>query len=341
MTHLRRSTSSAPGKGRRLGAVLLISGLLAGSTILPAGTSSAEPTIADAKKKVDALYHEAEQAQERYHDVNLELKALQRDLRALRADQARQREVTEHVRGQVEDSVVAQYEGQTISAVGQVIISDDPQVFLGQPSTMDAFHSIQNSLYDDYATELKALRLRTQATDARTRTIGQLEEKLAAEKKDRDDALAKAQAVLDDLEAKERERLLAQAASGGNVDIPSNIPASGRGGAAVRFAMAQVGDAYVYGAAGPNAWDCSGLTMMAWAQAGVGLPHSSSAQFGSGPRIPSGSLQPGDLVFYYHPISHVALYIGNGLIVHAAHPGAGVRVAGVFSMPFVGAVRPG
>jgi cell wall-associated NlpC family hydrolase len=119
------------------------------------------------------------------------------------------------------------------------------------------------------------------------------------------------------------------------------VPVSGRAAAAVQYALAQVGDAYVYGAAGPSAFDCSGLTMMAWAQAGVGLPHSSSAQFGSGPHVSSSALQPGDLVFYYSPISHVAIYIGNGLIVHAAYPGAGVRVAGVFSMPYSGAVRPG
>ncbi|UMG94887.1 NlpC/P60 family protein [Nocardioides sp. TF02-7] len=81
--------------------------------------------------------------------------------------------------------------------------------------------------------------------------------------------------------------------------------------------------------------------MMAWAQAGVALPHSSSAQFSTGTRISESQLQPGDLVFYYSPISHVAMYIGNGLIVHAANPGAGVRVDALHSMPYVGAVRPG
>jgi cell wall-associated NlpC family hydrolase len=81
--------------------------------------------------------------------------------------------------------------------------------------------------------------------------------------------------------------------------------------------------------------------MMAWAQAGVALPHSSSAQFGSGPQIAMGDLQPGDLVFYYSPISHVGMYIGNGMIVHAANPSSGVTVASVSSMPYSGAVRPG
>ena len=83
-----------------------------------------------------------------------------------------------------------------------------------------------------------------------------------------------------------------------------------------------------YGAAGPSAFDCSGLTMMSWAQAGVGLPHSSSAQYGSGPHVASSALQPGDLVFYYQPISHVGMYIGNGMIVHAANPSTGVVVSG-------------
>ena len=144
---------------------------------------------------------------------------------------------------------------------------------------------------------------------------------------------------LDTLKDEEREELLASRTS--DVRAPANVPASGRAAAAVQYALAQVGDAYVYGAAGPSAFDCSGLTMSAWAQAGVGLPHSSSAQFGSGPHISSSALQPGDLVFYYSPISHVGIYIGNGMIVHAANPGTGVAVSGLYSMPYVGAVRPG
>jgi cell wall-associated NlpC family hydrolase len=118
-------------------------------------------------------------------------------------------------------------------------------------------------------------------------------------------------------------------------------PASGRAGAAVQYALGQVGDSYVYGATGPSAFDCSGLTMMAWAAAGVALPHSSSAQMGSGPSVSTSALQPGDLVFYYSPVSHVGIYIGNGQIAHAANPSTGVRVDPVGSMPISGAVRPG
>ena len=105
--------------------------------------------------------------------------------------------------------------------------------------------------------------------------------------------------------------------------------------------MAQVGDAYVYGAAGPSSFDCSGLTMAAWQQAGVSLPHSSGAQMGSGTPVSQSELQPGDLVFYYSPVSHVGMYIGNGQIVNAENPSVGVKITGVNSMPYAGAVRPG
>ncbi len=103
---------------------------------------------------------------------------------------------------------------------------------------------------------------------------------------------------------------------------PSGSPSMG--GPVLAYAKSKVGNAYVYGAAGPSAFDCSGLTMAAWSQAGVSLPHSSSAQYSSGPHISESELQPGDLVFYYSPISHVGMYIGNGQIVNALNPGAGV-----------------
>ena len=113
--------------------------------------------------------------------------------------------------------------------------------------------------------------------------MSSLEKQLAREKATIDDKLAEAKELLGKLKAEEREALLASRS--GDVRLPSDVPASGRAAAAVGYALAQVGDSYVYGAAGPSAFDCSGLTMMSWAQAGVGLPHSSSAQFGSGPHV--------------------------------------------------------
>jgi cell wall-associated NlpC family hydrolase len=87
------------------------------------------------------------------------------------------------------------------------------------------------------------------------------------------------------------------------------------------FACAQIGDPYQWAADGPGSWDCSGLTMMAWRQAGVSLPHSSKLQAGYGTSISTSSLRAGDLVFYHSPISHVALYVGNGMMLDAPQTG--------------------
>jgi len=303
--------------------------------LVPSTPAQAEPDIDDVQARVDRLFHEAEQASERLNDAKLELAELRRDLVSLRADERRQDDRLDAAREDLQDSIVSQYEGQNLSAVGQVAVADDPHGFISSLSTMSAYNDLQAQLFDEFSTEAKALDLRRKATEQRAEEIEEKQEQLAEEKQTIEDRLTEAEDLLDRLKAEEREALLTR----GSVRMPSGVSASGAAAAAIRYAMAQVGDSYVYGAAGPNAFDCSGLTMMAFAQAGISLPHSSSAQYGVGRHVSSGDLRPGDLVFYYSPISHVAIYIGNGLIVHAANPGAGVRVSPVFSMPFAGATR--
>jgi cell wall-associated NlpC family hydrolase len=122
---------------------------------------------------------------------------------------------------------------------------------------------------------------------------------------------------------------------------PPAPPSSGRAAVAVQTALAQLGKPYVYGAAGPDAFDCSGLTMYSWAAAGVSLSHASSVQSGQGVPVSISALQPGDLVFYYSPVSHVGMYIGNGQVVHAPHPGSVVEIVPLYSMPIAWARRVG
>ncbi|NDD59902.1 MAG: peptidoglycan endopeptidase, partial [Actinobacteria bacterium] len=163
-----------------------------------------------------------------------------------------------------------------------------------------------------------------QAAEARYRKqAAQVKEKLAAaekllaklEKADRE-RLLKLQAM----DAEERQKYSLEQAKLANA-------VSGRAGTALRYAVKQIGDRYVWGAAGPIRWDCSGLTMRAYEQAGVRLPHSSRAQYGYGRSIARANLQPGDLVFFGSPISHVGIYIGQGKMVHAPRPGARVQIA--------------
>jgi len=311
-----------------------------GGSLLIASPSSADPSISDVRTKVDALYHEAEKASERYNAAQDQLKAAKARLAALRADLSREQQAFDEVRDEVAATLVAQYQSQGLSTTGRVLLSDDPDSFLAQLQTVSAYNHRQGAVLQQFVTQAKRLELRKQAAQREVDAIAKTEKGLAADKAVIDKKAAEAKELLGKLEAEERERMLAASRAGVRIPL-SDVPASGRAKAAVAYALAQVGDAYVYGAAGPNAFDCSGLTMMAWAQAGVGLPHSSSAQRGYGTPVSSSNLRPGDLVFYYSPVSHVGMYIGNGMIVHAANPGAGVRVDPLYSMPYVGAVRPG
>jgi cell wall-associated NlpC family hydrolase len=124
-------------------------------------------------------------------------------------------------------------------------------------------------------------------------------------------------------------------------DLPDAPPPSSAAGIAVQTAYDQLGDPYVYAAAGPDAFDCSGLTMYAWAAAGVSLPHSSRAQYDSLPHVAMSSLQPGDLVFYGSPIHHVGIYVGGGSYIHAPQTGDVVRIASIYRSDYAGAARPG
>lgn len=111
--------------------------------------------------------------------------------------------------------------------------------------------------------------------------------------------------------------------------------------AAVQAALSQVGRPYRWGASGPSSFDCSGLTLWAWARSGVSLPHSSRAQYASTKRVSRAQWQPGDLLFFGSPIHHVGMYIGSGKMVAAPHSGAAVRVSSATSRrDYVGAGRP-
>ena len=114
---------------------------------------------------------------------------------------------------------------------------------------------------------------------------------------------------------------------------------SGAAQTAVNTALAQVGDRYVYGATGPNSFDCSGLTTFSYKAAGVSLPRTSKAQSGFGAPVSKANLQPGDLVFFYSPVSHVGMYIGNGQMVHASTAGKPVAVVSLDSMPSYSGAR--
>ena len=183
---------------RRIGAAITAVLLALAIGSVPSSPAQAEPTIDEVQTRVDRLYHEAEQASERYNDAKVELDELRKDLASLEADQDRQDDRLTSVREQVQDSIVSQYEGTSLSAVGQAVVSEDPGRFLSQLTTISAYNDIQSQLFADYATELKALDIRRSATGDRRAQMAALEEQLAKEKATIDEKLAAAKDQLGD-----------------------------------------------------------------------------------------------------------------------------------------------
>ncbi|HEY4605718.1 MAG TPA: C40 family peptidase, partial [Blastococcus sp.] len=164
------------------------------------------------------------------------------------------------------------------------------------------------------------------------------------QQQDLEGQIADYQRQYDALSAAEREQV-ARARGGEAVAAPAQAAAapaqaapaaagapSSAAQVAVNTALAQVGDPYVWGAGGPDSFDCSGLTQYAYSAAGLSLPHSSKSQSTMGTPVSASDLQPGDLLFYYSPTSHVAMYIGNGQMVHASTAGEPVKVVAFGSM---------
>ena len=319
--------------------------------LAPTGYADPEPTLDEVRDQVDELYHKAEQASERYNAATDELAQVKRRLAKAEATAESQQKNVNELTADVAGFAAASYRAGSIDPTLNALIADDPAEFLAKASVIDAYATQQADQFAAVATEQRRLEQSRLLADEELNRLNAVEADLADQQRTIDAHLAKAEELLATLEAEERAKLDAERvarereaaserASRGGSDIP-DVPASGKGQVALNFALAQLGDPYSYGAEGPDAWDCSGLTMVAWAQAGVSLPRSSSAQIGVGTRVSYSQLQPGDLVFFYSPISHVGIYAGGGQVVHATHPGDVVSLDPMSYMPFSGATRPG
>jgi cell wall-associated NlpC family hydrolase len=318
---------------------------LASMALVP-GTSHAEPSIDQVEQRLETLYHEAEAAQERLNELKHQMDKKKERLTALKSDLRKQRRQFARTSNMVAGVVAedAQSVESQLSAAQQLILSDDPGEFQSKLAAQEALSSHKGEMLGELTTAATNLRLREQQVNKELAEVAADKKQAAKEESTVDAKVADAEDVLSELEAERRAALRRQQAQEASRSVPRPAPTaavSGSAATAVDFAMDQLGDAYVYGAAGPDSWDCSGLTMAAWGAAGVSLPHSSTAQYSSGAQVSTSELEPGDLVFYYQPISHVAMYIGNGQIVHASNPSDPVNVSPVFSMPVTGAVRPG
>lgn len=337
------------------------------------GGAEASP-LDEAKATVEKLTTEAAAIDQDYAAAVEKLEEGRKELKATKKDLAEQSEKVEKMRTQVGQVALAQYQNRNFDTSANLFFNADTESFLSKIATVDKVSDQQNAVLQDFQTEQANLADLRRSSEAQVAKISATEQEKKELREKSDAKVDEAKATLARLTEEERQRIAAEEAaeqeeaqraaqqaearSASNDQTsrdsnrsapkakqdekpaPSAPPASGRAGAAVAFAKAQIGKPYVYGGTGPSGYDCSGLTGAAWASAGVSLPRTSQAQYG-GRHVSKGELQPGDLVFYYSGISHVGMYVGGGQIVHASRPGKPIGYAGVDSMPYMGAVRPG
>ena len=357
----------ASARPMRRPALALLATLVAATSILavvPGAVAEPRPTLRQVQAQVATLHHEAEAATERYNLARVQMVEVQRELRQVSKRLAQAKAEVGGMQSAMGQMAAASYKSGSVGMGMQLLFSDDPEAFLQQATALDQLSRRQAIMLRKVTTARQRLAQERLAVDQQRERLARLQSVLAAEQRTIEDRIASAEAMIASLQAEERARLeaarraavadaRAQRANAPRAsrDVRTSTrtsvtrrtytgPASGRASVAVRTAYAQLGDPYRWGGTGPGSFDCSGLTSFAWRAAGVSLPHSSSAQYSSGRRVSRSSLQPGDLVFFYSPISHVGIYIGGGKMIDAPHPGTSVRITSISQLPYSGAVRP-
>ena len=237
---------------------------------------------------------------------------------------------------QLQAAVSAQWTAAYVRGTGTDIASllgaGDPTVALQRMQSLELLAQRDAETVIELQAAKRSFESSRTTLAAAAKTQAATVARLAAEKAKVEEAVRRTKALLGRMNATERASATGSSStgsSGGSAPLPNLPPASGGAAKAVAFAKAQIGEPYQYGAAGPNSWDCSGLTMVAWQQAGVSLPHSSRSQYSATRRISRSQLAPGDLIFYYSPISHVSIYVGNGMRVTATHTGSTVKLQSI------------
>ncbi|MBM7169678.1 C40 family peptidase [Streptomyces sp. G44] len=341
------------GHTARTAATLALAG--AASVAVFDGSGHADPRLspAEVKSRVDALYREAEIATEKYNGAKEKAEKAEKSLGQLRDEAARRTEKLNAARNALGSYATAQYRAGGIDPSMQLALSSDPDQFLDRASLADRAGSRQAAALNGVRKRLQEVeQLRTEA-DGHLATLRARQADLRKHKGTVTAKLGAAKRLLARLTEEQRAEFarFADEGQGGAGNratrseardtLQGDTPKAphNRAAAAVSYAYKAIGSPYVWGATGPNAFDCSGLTQAAYRSAGVSLPRTTYAQIAAGKRIPRSALRPGDLVFFYSGISHVGMYVGNGQMIHAPNPSAPVRLAPIDEMPFAGATR--
>ena len=323
---------------------------------------SPQQRIADVQAQLDSLSHDAEVATEKYNGAKEATDKQNAKVNKLLAEAAQKTEALNEARSQLGIFAAAQYRTGGVDATANYLLAANPQDLLDQNHMNAVMGARQKAAVDNFRTQqAEATQKRLEAAKSLA-TLTSKQEELKSAKAEVQTKLAATQKLLNSLNAQEKQRLAdlqakqeadakkkaaaiaaaekkkaQQASSSTSTATPANASIADK---VIAFARAQEGEPYVWGATGPDQWDCSGLTQAAYKAAGITLPRTTGEQVNVGTRVSQANMQPGDLVFFYSDHSHVGIYIGGGMMIHAPHTGTVVKEAPITEMPIYGVVRP-
>ncbi|MZF88499.1 C40 family peptidase [Streptomyces sp. SID5643] len=342
MTHI-------PGAhGRRTAAVVTLALALTATLHQPA---VAEPrTLAEVRAELDRLYHRAEVATEKYNALDGKVTRQEKRLGTLRTQVAAAERKLSRLTGLAGAAARSQYRGGGVPAEVQFALAGDPERALDNASLVRRAQLATQRTVATLTTAEDELRTRSEAAADELKRLRKNRASLGSHRRTIRSRIREAREVESGLADKQRRELAAlerrtadeaqaQWVRSGVLDGAA-AKGSSAGRKAVAFATRELGKPYVWGAEGPDSYDCSGLTSQAWLTAGVVIPRTSQEQWRLLRRVPVGKMRPGDLIIHNADASHVSLYIGGGRMIHAPRPGRHVTVAPAGSMEILGVVRP-
>ncbi|MEV6562674.1 NlpC/P60 family protein [Nocardia sp. NPDC051756] len=344
---------------RRLVGGALAAGVLATTALYGGNPAGADPvalpsTATEAVQRMIDLSRQSDQLNQQALDAQSDLDAklvIQHDADAKLAASTdmvnRARDEVRKYQPIIDRTAIAAYQGARTNRLFAVLVSDSPQQLLDQMSTLDVLAAQTSAQLDQYkvatdAADKAETVARRAADEARTASdkADTVRTDLERKRSDLGGAIAQVVQAWGSLSAKDKSALAGSPFPPGfdrDTLLQGLVPGSGT--SALAAGLTRIGDPYVWGATGPNQFDCSGLVQWAFKQVGKNVPRTSSAQATYGTPVSKDELQPGDVVFFYSDISHVGIYAGNGLMLHASTFGVPVAVAPMGSTPYNSARR--
>jgi peptidoglycan DL-endopeptidase CwlO len=314
-----------PRAGAR--SVLVAGALLAAAVAVPAPAHAADPdpSTKELTSQAHKLADQLEQLTEQYNGLRVRLSQAKRAAKVAADNAKRQEAQLQTVQEKVGSLAATTYMQGHMDPTVAFITSGDPQELLDKAATLRYFATQDGTKVQGLVQAMQAAQRARKAAEERAEQVTDL-------RKEIDEKREKVTGLYEKVRTRVVKRDPAALAK-----LP--VVGSGKAAQALRYAMTKLGRPYVWGGSGPSVFDCSGLTMWAYKQVGINLPHYTGSQWNAGVHISRSQLQPGDLVFFHADLHHMGMYVGDGKMIHAPQTGDVIKIVPLAGRPYAGAVR--